>query len=401
MEIIDPPNIKDRVQCSLCGSPNVYIFYIVNRINDIKLNVGSECILKFPKIDNRLPEGMTLRQVKNKAAREYNKLRRLETFNQRYPNAKNMLSNWRKEYNNLPIILPTNLHNSIIEIYDRLNQIFDNYIDGKCSNEDLNKFGELISEREALMTQATGFIKKNIHNKFIFTKEIYDWILNHSIHKERLIRIIRDNSSLLNAETISFIYEDNFLNSILEDFKLMILDTRISIEKLEESNIYFKFKDKQRRLECQLYLSKEDFMKYYGSKVMERTPKIEEIEIVSKAKLVASEDNFNEIKEELKQILRGSKFSVYLDLYNMKYGLEFTNIEANIFTDRIDPNTFFNAQKDRIILSGQKSREEICEVISSIKNWRPLSDKVKYDIGNITKKPEDEDFKSREELSEV
>lgn len=142
-------------------------------------------------------------------------------------------------------------------------------------------------------------------------------------------------------------------------------------------------------------------MKYYGIKLMEENPTIKEIEIVSTAKLVVSENNLNVIKEELEQILIGSKFNVYLDLYNIRYGLEFTNIEANLFTDRIDTNTFFNAQKNRIILSGQKSREEICQVIASIKNWRPLSDKEKYNIGDITKKPGEQESNSSIELSEA
>ncbi len=33
IDVIDPPNSKDRIKCSLCGTPNIYINYIVNRYN--------------------------------------------------------------------------------------------------------------------------------------------------------------------------------------------------------------------------------------------------------------------------------------------------------------------------------------------------------------------------------
>lgn len=37
----------DRVPCSLCGTANRYVFYITNRLNATKMNVGSDCIQQF------------------------------------------------------------------------------------------------------------------------------------------------------------------------------------------------------------------------------------------------------------------------------------------------------------------------------------------------------------------
>lgn len=42
----------EEVHCQLCGRKNKRIFYIKNRKNNNELHVGSECIKKFPDIEN-------------------------------------------------------------------------------------------------------------------------------------------------------------------------------------------------------------------------------------------------------------------------------------------------------------------------------------------------------------
>ena len=47
--VIKTDNDK-KIKCSLCNTPNKYIFFIKNKINGKVLNVGSSCIKKFPFI---------------------------------------------------------------------------------------------------------------------------------------------------------------------------------------------------------------------------------------------------------------------------------------------------------------------------------------------------------------
>ena len=41
-----------EIHCQLCGRKNKYVYYIQNKLNEKELNVGSDCINKFPGIDN-------------------------------------------------------------------------------------------------------------------------------------------------------------------------------------------------------------------------------------------------------------------------------------------------------------------------------------------------------------
>ena len=40
-----------KIHCGLCNTPNKYLFYIRNRLNNIQLNVGSSCMKKFSEIE--------------------------------------------------------------------------------------------------------------------------------------------------------------------------------------------------------------------------------------------------------------------------------------------------------------------------------------------------------------
>lgn len=396
---IDPINPKDRTRCSLCGRRNIYIYHITNRHNNIKLNVGSECINKFSGIDNKALMGMTIKQAKSKAVKEAHRLRRIEAFNNRFPDSKVMLSNWKKEYNNLPIILPNDLHNNLTILYEEADGIYKTYESGRGTNEDLDKFGEIINLREELINKTNEFINLNKDQKFICSKEIYNWLRELGSEGDKIIEIIRNNESMLTKESITSIYESKFLDKVIADFKVMLLHTNVTIERVLDGDIYFKFKDRKRRLECSLYLSVKDFMQQYGCKLLLEDQTITEYNLVDNAKFSFNEKNYTIIIDELKDILYGTKYKVTLDYEDMRHGLEFVNSQDNIFKNKISPTIFLNNHRKDILFKNVDTQKNICKNISSIRAWKPLSDKEKYKVGNISKKPEDYRTELKEESS--
>ena len=64
-------------------------------------------------------------------------------------------------------------------------------------------------------------------------------------------------------------------------------------------------------------------------------------------------------------------------------------MEAKLFTGQLSPKVFFNQQKEIILLKEGNAQKNLCNIIQMIRTWKPLSDKDKYDIGDITKKPEE------------
>ena len=65
------------VFCQLCKTKNKYIFYIKNKLTDIELHIGSECVKKFPDIIGVKQETRKLSQLKNLV---HQKLHRLTFF---------------------------------------------------------------------------------------------------------------------------------------------------------------------------------------------------------------------------------------------------------------------------------------------------------------------------------
>lgn len=385
MDIIESDNQKDWMKCALCGTPNKYIYYIVNRLNKTVLNVGSDCIDKFSSIDKGLSEGMTMEKLKRKQIKEYKKIKRKESFNKRFPDAEKMLFDWNREYYNLPIILPTELHRELVSIHDEGKTIYRRYVNSKAFKDDLYRFKDLINLRKKLMEKANKFIEKNKNSKFICTKEIYDWLIEKD--NMELVEKIRDNYSIIPSDIVPFIYEDNFMQSMLIQYKNMFKGTKLSILRLEDDNIYFEFKDKKQRVKCELYISKRKFMLLYGKGLFEANYKIKEDEIFEKLRVVPTEENYVALIAELEKVLAGTDYGVKLDFEYMKRGLEFIDKVNNTYVDGLLINVFMNTHKESILLKGHNCQQKICRAIERIEKWRPLSDKDKFDIGNISKKP--------------
>ena len=47
-ESVSAEDPNKSIRCGLCNTPNRYLFYIRNRLNNNRLNVGSSCMTKFP-----------------------------------------------------------------------------------------------------------------------------------------------------------------------------------------------------------------------------------------------------------------------------------------------------------------------------------------------------------------
>lgn len=373
-----------EINCSLCGRKNEYIHYIKNIHNDVILNVGSDCIDKFPKMNTGLAQGTTAKQHKNKVKREYQRLRKLEFFNEKFPNTKEMLSDWYKEYNSLPIILPVDLHNKINDLHKEANDIYINYAEGKISDEKLDRFETLIKERENLKLLSDDFIDKNRNKEFICTRKIYNWIIEeYDKDSNKIINNIRRNNCILSENILKLIYEEEFFKKHLFRFKSMIDSNRLFLIELSENDVIFEFIGSTKTIKYTLYIPKKIFVKLYGGLLINTDSNISEEEILKHSKLVFNENNYVIFENEINKILLESSYRIELNYFNMKYGLEVIDDTEKMFSEGLHTETFFNTHKNLILLNEVEATTAIVDSIRKLKKWRPLSDKKKYNIEDI------------------
>ena len=125
-------DVNKKVRCGLCNTPNKYLFYIRNRINNARLNVGSFCMTKFPGIEGYTEYKYHLEQkIKNQKIA----FRRTE-FHNKIPNVNSILDSASFYFDNLPILLSADIYFPLKETVKNLRLIYSvgRRIEGDANN---------------------------------------------------------------------------------------------------------------------------------------------------------------------------------------------------------------------------------------------------------------------------
>lgn len=128
----------------MCNTKNRYIFYIENKYTKQVLNVGSDCIIDFPSLNNI--DGVSINKIKNIKVRETAKISRILKFNKNFTDAQNLIKNLELEYENLPILLPYSLYIRLPEIFRNMRNLYNEYINNKIQDDAFIKFKNLLED---------------------------------------------------------------------------------------------------------------------------------------------------------------------------------------------------------------------------------------------------------------
>lgn len=209
-------DINQKARCGLCNTPNKYIFYIRNRHNATRLNVGSYCMTKFPGI-----EGYTeYKYHLNKTIKNQKVAARRMEFYDKFPNVVDILDSASFYFDNLPILLPYNLYIQMEGTVRNLRIIYSQYINyGKNPlSDDKNPFkifSEYVDKYHRLKIQSEKFISLNRNKRLVCRKSEMEWMLHN---KQRvLLEEISRNNGIYTKQTLSEISSNNF---IYQNFKL-------------------------------------------------------------------------------------------------------------------------------------------------------------------------------------
>ncbi|MDA8335097.1 MAG: hypothetical protein M0Z41_08935 [Peptococcaceae bacterium] len=207
-------NVEVSVQCSLCNTANKYIFFIYNRVNGIRMNVGSDCIHKFD-ISNTLGLDRDQAQAHIRTIKSNIKnLTRLNEFFQYYPGADILIQTWINEFRSLPIIVSNELeaeHRNCINIGRKL--LFKDFL-GKMRNDAiiLSEFQQNIERRNAVWEKIQAFIRDSEMSGFSFTPRMRQWLQFRG--RQQVVDKIMKYGQVTNA-TIYEIWEPEFFNKLI------------------------------------------------------------------------------------------------------------------------------------------------------------------------------------------
>lgn len=305
---------EKKVRCGLCNTPNRYLFYIRNRLNNVQLNVGSSCMKKFSQIEGYSDHKHELEKIQ----RNQRERARWLQFHEKFPEAESIIDSANLYFDNLPILLPCKLYFSLDESVHLLHIIHIQYIKYGKSPKDFQRdpfelFDETIKKYNKLKVKADDFIKKNINTPFICKRSEIDWMIKNK--KQQLLKNISLNNGKYTVETLSEISSINFISQYFSIFAKRMSSQFINLihPKDEHSSLYFMV----RRGNEYLYsVSAKRFMKQIGAKCFfDINYTIEEQELFKISKIVILNKTLGYVTESLKDDLDKMRYALLVDDY--------------------------------------------------------------------------------------
>ena len=204
----------EEVHCQLCGRKNKRIFYIKNRKNNNELHVGSECIKKFPDIENISVIRKTMReqlslQNENKRRIQFSEI---ELDNVDY------IKNAEKWFSYFRILLPAVLYNNIKMVLYNLNSLKTNYVKKGGKIEDIRE--QYIAYKklfEKYKKEALQFYETNKMKPLICRKNLADWLETEHLN---VWKHVLENGGFLDRETLEYCYQTEYVRAHLKQFNM-------------------------------------------------------------------------------------------------------------------------------------------------------------------------------------
>lgn len=205
----EDPNKK--IKCGLCNTPNKYLYYIRNRLNNNVLNVGSSCITKFPNIDGYIEQRQQLAHI----LKNQKKVSRKNEFHRYYPHVEDIILRCEEFENELQIAIPYNLHENLKNTIIRIRKIYTMYIESgktpfKTTLNPFDLFQINLNHFSKIQKEINCYIEDNINNPYICKKREVIWLKKNE--KLSTLKSIEENNGLYTKSTIGLVYSYEFIH---------------------------------------------------------------------------------------------------------------------------------------------------------------------------------------------
>lgn len=211
---------EKTIQCQLCHQPIKNICYIVNKINENELIVGSDCVKNFE---------MNLGKPIEKLLEDMLKTKRLTILNESCNNIEDIINTWEYTLENFDVLIPGYLEKEYLELGTQIKKNYNNFIEkkNKKKNEDIIKtIEDLLEKREILIKKLENYVKDHKNDKYVVTRSMVKWLKQKNKHK--VIKWLKSTGKV-GMKTAHRIGEDNYLQSLVDDLNLKLKNTNIKI----------------------------------------------------------------------------------------------------------------------------------------------------------------------------
>lgn len=303
---VETDNSEDddkKVRCGLCNTPNKYLFFIRNRINNTRLNVGSSCMTKFPGI-----EGYTeYRYHLNKTIKNQKEIMRRTEFHKKFPEVIDILDSTNFYFDNLPVLLPYDLYYGLQDTVTNLRLLYSQYVNYgkkpfKSTKNSFELFSENIDRFNKIKQSADFFVDNYKNNPLICKREEIDWMIETK-HKKLLDDIAKNNGKY-SQSTAGEITSYNFIKKHFSIF-LNCNDSNIcQLNRLKNDNSQIYCSLNKSGYSFLFIVDTKKFMKQIGANcICDSEFKYNETDLLKVSQIAYTSNNLhnatNSITEEL------------------------------------------------------------------------------------------------------
>lgn len=247
-----------KMNCQLCGRKNIYIHYIQNRSNDIELNVGSECINKFPNIENI---SSNKKNHSEQRKQRDSQVRRIE-FDALDLESVDYIAKSEEWFTEIDILLPFNLYNELKDVIRGMFSLRTTYITkGGNFKEVSSNYSNLKTLFEELKLKAIEFYDKNKRKKLICKREMSEWLRKEHCD---VWELVSKNNGIFTEKTLEYAYKKEYIEKHLSDFSKSLEDTDLKIVGMNGNSIRFVIKNSNYIYPVSFIISGKIFMQKVG-----------------------------------------------------------------------------------------------------------------------------------------
>ena len=250
--------VETLIKCQLCGRPNKYVFYIHNKITEIDLHIGSDCVKNYSDITGIKQQKKRLSQLQREQAQQKRKIE----FEMREEDEVGFIEDAEIKFKEFPIVLPFKLHTEIKDVLYQLNLLKTTYIKNGGNLEEVYSIYCTLKERfDDLYNQANDHCQIVKTNILVCDKETAAWLMkyNPSVWEK-----VSKNNGIFCVDTLMKVYDEKYVDKKLRKIIRHLQDKDIRVLQVSKSYIHFSIKDERYIYPVTFRMSLKKFMESVG-----------------------------------------------------------------------------------------------------------------------------------------
>lgn len=260
---------EEPIPCSLCGTPNNHIYYIVNVHNqNVRLNVGGDCFGKFD-FDLGMDEAQKLKSRKSAV-----RLRSEIQINKEINGITSIVESLNRELDNLAILIPKKARRSYDKQVSVLKLHYNRYLEGK-RGKTLQYIHVALQEFEIEREQIRRYVEIHRNDDHVISVDLAAWA-KKNCPREYYVRMM--DNGYVDGMTSLYLHKQEYMDTLVPKYNQLFSQSGIQVlyadEQIKGYVLGFAGTDIKFRCSHKNLISSYGYS-FYGRELDEEVNKIE------------------------------------------------------------------------------------------------------------------------------